>query len=118
MDVFDKVRKQGGVVVDPEVGRRSHSAEAHGAISGNSATLRVASISFAEGKVMSAARGQIVLAETLHFAAKQGVFLDSELAWAGSQVAWGQGYSVAPPPATNDTENNSTLHTLTTFEGW
>jgi YD repeat-containing protein len=107
MDVFDMVRKQRGVVVDTEVGRRSHSAEAHGAISGNSATLRVASISFAEGEVMSAARGDIVLAETLHFAAKQGVFLDSELAWAGYQVAWAQGYSVAPPPATNDREKNS-----------
>ncbi|HEX5602417.1 MAG TPA: DUF4214 domain-containing protein [Pyrinomonadaceae bacterium] len=107
MDVFDQVRKQGGVVVDAAVGMRSHRAEAHGAISGNNATLKVASISFAEGEVMSAARGDIVLGETVHFAAKQGVFTDSELAWAGYQVAWAQGYTVAPPPATNDSEINS-----------
>jgi len=82
----------------------------------NSATLRVASISFAEEEVMSAARGNLVLAETLHFAAKQRVFTDSELAWAGYQVAWVQGYSVAPPPATNDTEKNSNyFHNMLQF---
>jgi hypothetical protein len=35
------------------------------------------------------------------------VFLDSELAWAGYQVAWAQGYNVKGPPKTNDREKNS-----------
>jgi hypothetical protein len=106
-DVLDKIREQGGVVVDADVGKEGHSGEAHGAISANNATMRVASISFAEGEVASAARGSLVLGETLHFAAKHGVFLDSELAWAGYQVAWAQGYNVKGPPKTNDREKNS-----------
>ena len=80
--------------------------EAWGAVSSNSATMKFLSLSFAPASP-SWYRGDFMLAEVLHHAARIGVFLDRELAWAGYQVAWAQGHRVAPPPTTNDRMANS-----------
>jgi hypothetical protein len=50
--------------------------------------------------------GDTGLAEILHQAGAE-TYTDQELAWAGYETAWAQGYHVPPPPHTNDVYDNS-----------
>jgi len=93
-------------VIDPQI---NHPGEAWGALSGpahngSPATIKLLSLSF---KGLSWVRGDLVLGEMLHLAAKMGVFTDSELAWARYQVTWAQGYHLPAPPNDLDREKNS-----------
>jgi hypothetical protein len=53
--------------------------------------------------------GNYGLAEILHHASGVGIdqYTDQELAWAGYETAWAQGYHVLRPPNTNDVSENS-----------
>ncbi len=104
LTAFDEIRKQGAVAIDPTI---THPAEAWGALStnpGNPATIKVLAMPFGGH---SWTRGDLILGEVLHLAAKKGVYSDSDLAWAGYQVTWGQGYRLQSPPITGETEANS-----------
>lgn len=90
-----------GVSVKPDL---EDPGQAWGALSNQNANIVLKTISFTG---FSWVRGFEILHETLHLAAGKGVFLDSELARAGYQVAWAQGYTVNPPPPTDDRHANS-----------
>lgn len=100
-EIFKAITKQRGVSIESDLG---DPGQAWGALSHGTANIVMKHIAF---NGLSWVRGFEMLHETLHLAAGQGVFLDSELARAGYQVAWAQGYTVNPPPLTNDREANS-----------